>query len=229
LGGDGMRQGVPRPAASGMHARTRGLDDALSPWYDLLAAGQENAVRAAAIEALALQPGEHVLEVGFGTGSALVGIGEAVTERGSVWGVDLSWGMARVAQRRLRGARRTSCIGLACGDALRLPLCAASMDALFLSFTLELLEAVEIHIALAECRRVLRRGGRMGLVCLSSEAGSSAVNSVYAWAHTRWPRVLDCRPIRPGDWLAASAFEVIARRRTSLWGLGVEALVCRRL
>src|SRR3990172_13094665 len=107
LGGDGMRQGAPRPAASCMHARTRGLYDALSPWYDLLAAGQENAVRAAAIEALALQPGEHVLEVGFGTGSALVGMGEAVTERGSVWGVDLSWGMARVAQRRQIG--RASC------------------------------------------------------------------------------------------------------------------------
>ena len=203
--------------------------DALSPWYDLLTAGQENAVRATAIQALALQRGERVLEVGFGTGSALVGIGEAVTEGGSVSGVDLSWGMARVAQRRLRGARRTSRIGLVCGDALRLPVRDAIMDALFLSFTLELLEATEIPLALSECRRVLRRGGRMGLVCLSSEAGSSAVNSIYTWAHARWPRMLDCRPIRPRDWLAASAFEVSARRGMSLWGLGVEALVCRPL
>ncbi len=224
-----MREESPRPAEIGMHARSRSMYDALSPWYDLLTAGQENAVRAVAVKALALQPGERVLEVGFGTGSALVGMGEAVTERGSVWGVDLSWGMAHVAQRRLRSTRRTSCIGLACGDALRLPLCAACMDALFLSFTLELLEAAEIPIALGECRRVLRRGGRMGLICLSSEAGSSAVNSVYAWAHARWPHVLDCRPIRPRDWLAASAFEVNAGRRMSLWGLGVEALVCRPL
>jgi demethylmenaquinone methyltransferase/2-methoxy-6-polyprenyl-1,4-benzoquinol methylase len=221
------REESSRPAETGTHARSRGLYDALSPWYDLLTAGQENAVRAAAIKALALQPGERVLEVGFGTGSALVGIGEAVTERGSVWGVDLSWGMAHMAQRRLRNPRRPSCIGLACGDALRLPLRPASMDALFLSFTLELLEEAEIPIALAECRRVLRRGGRMGLVCLSSEAGSSAVNNVYAWAHTRWPRVLDCRPIRPRDWLAASGFEIVSHRSVSLWGLGVEALVCR--
>ncbi|OGO48055.1 MAG: hypothetical protein A2Z30_05070 [Chloroflexi bacterium RBG_16_64_43] len=212
-----------------MLARSRGWYDSLSPWYDLLTAGQENALRAAAIKALALQPGERVLEVGFGTGRALVEISEAVAERGRVWGVDLSRGMARVAQRRLCSARRTSRIGLACGDALRLPLCAASMDALFLCFTLELLEAAEIPIALGECRRVLRRGGRMGLVCLSSEAGSAAVNSIYTWAHARWPRVLDCRPIRPRDWLAASAFEVSARRSVSLWGLGVEALVCRPL
>jgi ubiquinone/menaquinone biosynthesis C-methylase UbiE len=217
---DGMRHAGP-------HDHARRAYDRLSRWYDLLTLGQENKLRAAALDLLALQPGEQVLEVGYGTGSALVPIGAAVGDRGRVWGVDLSPGMARVARRRLLSTRRTSTIVTACGDALRLPLRAASMDALFLSFTLELLEGAEIALALAECRRVLRRDGRMGLVCLSSEAGSSWANSLYGWAHGRWPAVLDCRPIRPDDWLQASAFEVAARGRMSLWGLGVEALVCR--
>ena len=217
---DGMRR-------AGTHDPTRRAYDRLSRWYDLLTLGQENRLRTAALDLLALQPSERVLEVGYGTGSVLVPIGDAVGDRGRVWGVDLSPGMARVARRRLRSTRCASTIVTACGDALHLPLLAASMDALFLSFTLELLEDAEIALALAECRRVLRRNGRMGLVCLSSEAGSSRANSLYGWAHARWPAVLDCRPIRPDDWLKASAFEVGPRRRMSLWGLGVEALVCR--
>jgi len=227
MGNEVVPQEFPRPAAFETHARARRSYDALSPWYDLLTAGQENALRAAALKAFALQPGEHVLEVGFGTGTALAAMIAAVGETGRVWGLDLSPGMARVARRRLRSTRRTSCVGLACGDALRLPLRAASMDALFLSFTLELLEAVEIPIALGECRRVLRRSGRMGLVCLSSEAGSSAVNNLYALAHARWPRVLDCRPIRPREWLVACGWSILTHRPMSLWGLGVEIVVCR--
>ncbi|MCX6026253.1 MAG: methyltransferase domain-containing protein [Chloroflexi bacterium] len=227
MGNEVVHEELSRRAAISTHARSRSLYDALSPWYDLLTAGQENALRAAALKALALQPGEHVLEVGFGTGTALAAMIAAVGETGRVWGLDLSLGMARVARRRLRNTRRMSCVGLACGDALRLPLRAASMDALFLSFTLELLEAAEIPIALGECRRVLCRGGRMGLVCLSSEAGSPAVNNLYTWAHVRWPRVLDCHPIRPREWLAACGFSILTRRPMSLWGLGVEILVCR--
>jgi len=212
---------------AGTHDRTCRTYDRLSRWYDLLTLGQENSLRAAALGLLALQPGEHVLEVGYGTGGALVPMVDAVGNRGRVWGVDLSPGMARVARRRLRRTRRTSTIVTACGDVLYLPLRAASMDALFLAFTLELLEDAEITCALAECRRVLRRNGRMGLICLSSEAGLPTLNSLYGWGHARWPGVLDCRPIRPDDWLKASSFEVSTRCRMSLWGLGVEALVCR--
>jgi demethylmenaquinone methyltransferase/2-methoxy-6-polyprenyl-1,4-benzoquinol methylase len=220
-------QESPRPVPSATHASARRTYDALSPWYDLLAAGQENGLRMAALQALALQPGEHVLELGFGTGAALVAMAGAVGQTGRVWGVDISPGMVRVARRRLRRMRTTPHVSLVCGDGLRLPLRAASLDALFLSFTLELLEASEIPVALDECRRVLRRGGRVGVVCLSSESGSSSVNSLYTWAHERWPQVLDCRPIRPCEWLTAGGFSILTHRAMSLWGLGVEIVACQ--
>lgn len=44
----------------------------------------------ASIERAALRPGEHVLDVGCGAGHTALAIGRAVTERGSVLGVDIS-------------------------------------------------------------------------------------------------------------------------------------------
>jgi demethylmenaquinone methyltransferase/2-methoxy-6-polyprenyl-1,4-benzoquinol methylase len=207
------------------HEGVRRAYDRLARWYDLITLGQEDAARKAALDLLALRPGERVLEVGFGTGRALAAIARAVSRQGTTCGIDLSPAMAQVAKRSLRAREPQPQVHLACGDALYLPFANGGFDALFLSFTLELLETDEMPAALAECRRVLRRDGRLGAVCLSSGAGQPAINRLYLRAHVRWPHTVDCRPIRPQEVLAGAGFETRASRAMSLWGLGVEALV----
>ncbi len=209
------------------HEGARRTYDRLARWYDLITLGQEDAPREAALALLGLQPGERVLEVGFGTGRALAPIARAVGGQGLACGVDLSLAMARVARRRMRAGGTLAQVHLACGDALRLPFATGAFDSLFLSFSLELLELNEMPLALAECRRVLRRDGRLGLVCLSSEAGRPAINRLYLRAHARWPQSLDCRPIRPQEILARAGFAILASRSMSLWGVGVEAMISR--
>jgi SAM-dependent methyltransferase len=54
----------------------------------------------AAMERLALAPGEHVLDVGCGCGDTLLALAERVGERGSVTGVDLSTQMLARAHER---------------------------------------------------------------------------------------------------------------------------------
>ncbi len=209
------------------HEGARRTYDRLARWYDLITLGQEDAAREAALDLLGLQPGERVLEVGFGTGRALGPMARAVGRRGCVCGIDLSQEMIGVARQRLRAREDSAQIRLVRGDALRLPIVGGVFNALFISFSLELLESHEIPSALAECHRVLRRDGRLGLVSLSSEAGRPAINRLYARAHARWPQWLDCRPIRLQEELTQAGFETSASRRTSLWGIGVEALIAR--
>ncbi len=209
------------------HQGARHLYDRLARWYDLLTLGQEDVPREAALGLLALQPGERVLEVGFGTGRALDLIARAVGGLGWACGVDLSLAMARVAIRRMRASGTPERVHLACGDGLRLPFAAGAFDALFISFSLELLDSNERPLALAEFCRVLRHDGRLGMVCLSTEAGRPAINRLYLSAHARWPQLLDCRPIRPREELAGAGLEILASRGMSLSGLGVEALTAR--
>ena len=97
-----------------------------------------------------------------GTGHCLVDLAKAVCSSGMVYGIDLSDKMMNLALRLLRNEGLSSRVDLSCGDALNLPYDAGMMDAVFMSFTLELFDTVEIPVVLQECLRVLRIEGRMG-------------------------------------------------------------------
>src|SRR5215213_10015812 len=101
----------------------------LSRWYDLIAGNTEKKYRDLGLEKLSAQPGERVLELGFGTGHCLVAIARAVGPTGLVIGVDLSDGMLAVAWKRLQRERLDERVTLQLGDAARLDfLEAGSLD-----------------------------------------------------------------------------------------------------
>src|SRR5512141_1612611 len=74
----------------------------LSRWYDLVAGSTEKKYRDWGLEKLSAQPGEKILEIGFGTGHCLVALAKAVGPAGHVTGLDISDGMLAVAQERLQ-------------------------------------------------------------------------------------------------------------------------------
>ena len=74
-----------------------------------------------------------------------------------------------------------------------------------MSFTLELFEAA-IPNVLAEVRRVLRVGGRVGIVAMSDSGQTNAMIDLYEWLHRRWPHFIDCRPIDVVGVLQAAHF-----------------------
>jgi cyclopropane fatty-acyl-phospholipid synthase-like methyltransferase len=61
----------------------------------------------AARAALALRPGEHVLDVGCGSGQTTLQLGDAVGPTGRVLGVDVSAPLLAVARRRGAGPSRS--------------------------------------------------------------------------------------------------------------------------
>lgn len=144
-----------------MQTQTKTNYDRLSRRYDLLAGASEAAFRERALRALEVQPGEMILEIGSGTGQALVALARSVGSQGVVFGVDLSPGMCRVAAGRLRREGATARCASVNGDALRLPLAAGGCDAVLMSFALELLAPDNMTRVLAECRRVLAGNGRL--------------------------------------------------------------------
>ena len=142
---------------------TRAFYDKISGVYDLLAEHSEGPVRQAGLEKLALTAGERVLEIGYGTGHCLVQIAEAVGPEGKVFGIDLSEGMRAQARERVEKEHLIDRVELSCGDATHLPYPDGSMDAVFMSFTLELFDTPEITQVLASYARAApRRTNRSG-------------------------------------------------------------------
>ena len=196
---------------------TRAFYDKISGVYDLLAEQSEGPVRQTGLDRLALAPGERVLEIGYGTGHCLLQMAEAVGPEGKVFGIDLSEGMRARARERLEGEHLSDRVELSCGDAAHLHYADSSMDAVFMSFTLELFDTPEIPQVLAGCARVLRPGGRIGVVAITKEGKEGFAIEAYEWTHQHFPNLLDCRPIFVRRALENAGFSIRNATIANMW------------
>jgi demethylmenaquinone methyltransferase/2-methoxy-6-polyprenyl-1,4-benzoquinol methylase len=199
--------------------------DRISRFYDYFAAPFERKYAQMALEQLSLKEGETVLEIGFGTGHCLQRIAQSIGQGGRACGLDLSPGMLEVTRRRLSKAGLMDRVALHCGDAAQLPYEDGTFDAVFISFTLELFDTPEIPQVLTEVKRVLKAGGRLGVVSMSRENGRSKLLRLYEWAHRRWPRYIDCRPIYLEQSLREAGYEIKSKTKIKLLGLPGEIVI----
>ncbi|MDO8611855.1 MAG: methyltransferase domain-containing protein [Dehalococcoidia bacterium] len=108
------------------------------------------------LEKFRIKPGDTVLELGPGPGYFSVEAARIVGPGGRIACVDLQPGMLQMLAGHLEEASVTNAYPLV-GDATRLPLADASVDAAFLVTVLG--EIPDRLQALAELRRVLKPGG----------------------------------------------------------------------
>lgn len=206
---------------------TRAYYDHISKFYDLLAEASERPLRAAAMQKLAPRAGEVILEIGSGTGHSLAALGSAVAPQGRVLGLDLSPEMLKNSHRYLCKMGREQHVHLVCGDAVLMPVRAASLDAVLMSFTLELFDTPEIPKLLDECKRVLRPKGRIVVVGMSKEGRKTLLRPAFEWMHRHFPKLLDCRPILVRRFLEESGFLVVSANIKTMW-IPVEIVLATR-
>lgn len=200
----------------------------MSKWYDLLAGPAENELKEMGLQKLAVQEDELVLEIGFGTGHCILALARLVGESGKVFGIDISDGMLNVTRAKIRKAGLSSRVELICGDAAELPYASNVFNAVFMSFTLELFDTPEIPTVLRECRRVLRRDGRMCVVSMSKRQKDSMMVRVYEWAHDQFTKYVDCRPIFVAKALEDAGLEVVEVTEASMFMLPVDIVLAKK-
>lgn len=103
--------------------------------YEAAFLGREHAFRRRAIETLNLTLGEHVFEVGCGTGNSFAAIRDAVGPNGTIVGLDTSRGMVRSACTRIHDASWQN-VHVLRGDARRPPVADGTFDAAYASMSL---------------------------------------------------------------------------------------------
>ncbi len=198
--------------------------DRLSRWYDLFASSEKKFTDIG-LEMLAVQSGEDVLEIGFGTGHALLKLARAA-KPAIVHGIDISSKMRAIAENKLRRENLNDSVSLKTGDAAKLPYDKSQFDAIFISFTLELFDTPEIPLVLQECYRVLKPDGRLGVVALKKE-DCRAIH-IYEWFHKKMPTLVDCRPIYAKESIENAGFQIIKNRKMTMWGFPLSILLAKK-
>jgi demethylmenaquinone methyltransferase / 2-methoxy-6-polyprenyl-1,4-benzoquinol methylase len=163
-------------------ARIAGMFDAIAPRYDflnhLLSGGIDRTWRTRAIRSLTLTGRERVLDLCTGTGDLAIAALTARPGAASVVGVDFAGAMLRVAAEKRDRDRLRGRLALVRGDATRIPMPAASVDAVTIAFGIRNVE--NVASACAEMHRVLRPGGRLAILEFAVPT-LVGWRSVYGW------------------------------------------------
>jgi ubiquinone/menaquinone biosynthesis C-methylase UbiE len=178
-----------------------------------------------ALERLSVVGGETVLEIGFGTGHCLKWIAKLVGPAGKVCGIDISPAMIEKTKKGLEREGLVSRAELSRGDATYLPFCESAFDAVFMSFVLEVFDTPEIPRVLAQIKKVLKPGGRLGVVAMSKEDRKSVSVKVYEWIHKRCPKYLGSRPIYAEQCVIDAGYQIISKERIKILRLPAEIIV----
>lgn len=201
--------------------------DKMSKWYDIFT-GPEKQYIYYGLQILQVTEGDKVLEIGFGTGDALIKLAQSAGDSGKVYGIDISEGMFNVAESKLKKSGLLENIDLVLGDAIQLPFENEFFDVLFMSFTLELFNTSEIPVILSQCLRVLKKGGKMGVVALSDRGDDNLMTKIYKWANQNFPDYVDCRPILTLQELKKAGFFIKKEEELTMWGLPVDVVVAEK-
>jgi ubiquinone/menaquinone biosynthesis C-methylase UbiE len=198
--------------------KIQGLYDCLSYIYDL-ATQYEKGPHKIALEVAHPRDNFDILDVGVGTGKALVEFNK-VTPRGKVYGLDISRRMLERGKRKIAHHGLTSRSHLAMGDAAHIPFRDASFDLVFSSYVLDLIDAPSIAIVLSEFKRLLRPSGRTVLVSLGKGRKWYDNMKLYEWVYKHCATLLGgCRPVTLMPYLRELGFKNVNERFIHAGGL----------
>ncbi len=211
-----------------LKAQEKSFYNKIARWYTFLAGRSESKYIQMGLEKLSMRSGETALEIGFGTGKGIIKLAEAVGKNGKVYGLDISMNMIRITRSRVHRTGLGKSVMFQIGDGARLPFKSHLFHALFMSFTLELFDPIEIPMVLKECRRVLRKEGRLCVVAMSQKGCPNIITKLYTWAHRTFPNYIDCRPIPVRFFIDRASFQIDEFSEFNMWGLPVEIVLARK-
>lgn len=172
-------------------------------WFEFY----EGRAKERAFQALELEPGLNVLNVGAGTGKELAKIKDKITPDGSAIGLDLSMEMCRLARER---AGATICQA----DVRQIPFRRQSYDRLYAGYVLDLLPYADLGALIQDFWNQLRSGGKLVILALTEgvDLPSRALVSIWKGVFNLSPAMCGgCRPLELYHLVEQAGFSDIHR------------------
>lgn len=183
--------------------RTRSLYKGMVWHYDLCCQLTESQTQLRALELIDLAKDAKVLDVAVGTGYILRELADLVSE-GTVVAVDVSEHMLQVASDKSKDLEN---VHLHYASAYSLPYPDNTFDALINTYMMGFIPEQDFPKILAEFKRVLKPGGRLGVSALTHP--KHWYNQGWTYVAKWFPAILgDCRPVELVPPVLAAGFKV---------------------
>lgn len=204
-------------------AGIRRIYDWIGARYDWFSFYEARA-KAAALDLLEASSGQRILNVGCGTGKEHARLQRDVQPSGQAHGLDASYVMASLAQRR-------SGAPLLQADAARLPYAGESFERVFCTYVLDLMPFADLPAILDEFRRVLKPHGRLVLLSLTEgcTAPSRAFVGLWKLVYRISPLACaGCRPLQLSTLAASAGFRLLQRQVIIQFGVPSELILAEK-
>ena len=83
-------------------------------------------------------------------------------------------------------------------------------------------------MVLAQIKKVLKPGGRLGIVDMSKEDGKSVFLKVYEWVHKKCPKYVGSRPIYAGQCLIDAGYQIKSKEKIKIYRLAAEIIIATK-
>ncbi len=168
----------------------KAMFDRIAPWYDflnrLLSLHRDTIWRSEMVRAARPSRDDRILDVACGTCDVALEASARLRGRVMICGLDFSYGMLALGQKKLR-QRRNQSISLVNGDALCLPLRPGRFDAVFIAFGIRnIMDRAE---ALQQFHTVLKPGGRLAVLELTTPQKPWLRKLYHLYSHRALPAV----------------------------------------
>jgi demethylmenaquinone methyltransferase / 2-methoxy-6-polyprenyl-1,4-benzoquinol methylase len=130
---------------------------------------------------------ERVLDLCTGTADLAIAAARGRPGAARVVGIDFAAAMLGVGRKKLERERLAARVGLVRGDATRIPVADASVDAVTIAFGIRNVD--EVASACREMRRVLRRGGRLAILEFAVPTAPGLSTLYLGYLHHVLPRI----------------------------------------
>ena len=177
-----MSGGLPSDRWGRVEAALSGLADVYERANAAMSLGLAGRMRSRLVADLRPRPGEAALDAGCGPGQSSELLARAISPGGTLILMDPLAGMLVAARERASRAGRDLAVLTVRAKFEDIPLADESVDLALVSYSLR--DAVDRRKALAELRRVLKVGGRLGILDLTRPDGR-AVDALTR-AYVRW-------------------------------------------
>ena len=159
-----------KPHSQGVPETEGRIINSWAPFYDklvnLLTLGKEQKAREEAVTLAKIQPGEHILDVGCGTGNLTLTAARRVGANGEVAGIDPAPNM--IAAAKSKATQKEQSVDFRVGVIEKLSFSDSSFDAVLSSLMFHHLPNELKLKGVAEVYRVLKPGGRLAIIELDS-------------------------------------------------------------